>query len=131
MSVFEISAIIKINEDGITYLNNNGDKQFIDFHECRRNWAEHVNTSGQYMTWDEEPIKNIAQADTTCVGKRDWFSAKPFYEFFTKPVVRFEIIPKRKPWEIFNKRWVHRYYPQFHAVQTKINELGWTTFDMG
>ncbi len=131
MSVFEISAVININEEGITYIGNNQDEQFIDFKECRKNWVEHVNSSRQYTTWDGELIKNITEADTNCVGMRDWFSAKPYYEFFTKPLVRFEIIPRRKPWEFFNKRWVHRYYPQFHAVQAKIDEFGWTTFDMG
>ena len=34
MSVFEISAVIKINEEGITYIDNNQDEQFTDFKKC-------------------------------------------------------------------------------------------------
>lgn len=45
--------------------------------------------------------------------------------------VRFEIRPKRKFWEIINKRWLQRYYPSFHDIEKKLNEVGWSTFDLG
>ena len=131
MEVYSFSNIVEINKEGLIYIDMNGSERFIDFNECRRNWVKHVNESGNYITWEGKLYRNISEDNTNCVGQRDWFSDKPYIEFFTNPVIRFEIIPKRKVWDNFNKYWKHRYYGEFLRVHMKINECGWSTFDLG
>lgn len=85
MLVCDISNIIEINKDMMTYANENGNQQYIDFNECRSNWVKHVNESNNYITLAGEWVNNISESDTRCVGQRDWFSEKPYYEFFVNP----------------------------------------------
>lgn len=120
MEVYSFSNMIEINKEGLIYIDMGGTKQLIDFSECRSNWVKHVNESGDFITWEGEPYKNISENDTNCVGQRDWFSDKPYIEFFTNPVIRFEITPKRKIWEVFNKYWKQRYYQEFLGIHMKI-----------
>ncbi|MCX7923921.1 MAG: hypothetical protein N3B21_18200 [Clostridia bacterium] len=131
MNVYDISSIIEINKDGLIFLGTDGNKHSINFHECRSNWVKHVNESGSYITWSGERINNLNDTDTTCIGQRDWFSEKPYFEFFTNPLIRFEIQPKRRLLDIFAKHWKQRYYPQFYNIQKKIENAGWCTFDLG
>jgi hypothetical protein len=131
METYSFSSVAEINKDGLIYIDGNGDHRFVGFIDCRRNWVKHVNESGNFVTWDGEPFKNISENDTNCVGQRDWFSDKPYIELFTEPVIRFEITPKRRLWEVFNKHWKRRFYKDFLSLQMKINECGWSTFDLG
>jgi hypothetical protein len=131
MTVYDISSILDINKDGLVYLDENGDKQHIDFYMCRSNWVKHVNESKKYITWDGEPVRNISEEVSNCVGQPDWFFEKPYYEFFTNPIIKFEITPKRRFWDVFNKHWIQRYYSCFYSIQKKINDAGWSTFDLG
>lgn len=104
--IFDISCIIEISKTGLTYSNHNGDRCFIDFYNCRRNWVNYVNESKKFITWEGEPFRNISESGTNCIGQRDWFSEKPYFEFFDNPIVRFEIRPQKRFWEVFNKRWI-------------------------
>ena len=66
------------------------------------------------------------------MGERDWFADRPYYEFFSSPAkIRFEICPKKRLIDYFNKYWVSRYYGQFREVSIKLEDAGWTTFDLG
>lgn len=131
MEVYSFSSIVEINKEGLIYIDKKGSRNFIDFIECRKGWVKLVNQSGEYITWEGEPYKDITENDTNCVGQRDWFYEKPYIEFFTEPMIRFEIIPKKRIFDILNKSWKQRYYKKFASVHLKINDLGWSTFDLG
>ncbi|HEX9063131.1 MAG TPA: hypothetical protein VF941_23405, partial [Clostridia bacterium] len=131
MLIYNISSIIEINKDILVYKDEYDNRQNIDFWECRNYWVKHVNESKAYVTWEGQPYTGISENDTNCVGQRDWFADKPYFEFFSNPVVRFEIRPKKRFLDIFKKNWVSRYYPQFSAIREKLEEAGWSTFDLG
>ncbi|MDP4145457.1 MAG: hypothetical protein Q8936_13390 [Bacillota bacterium] len=131
MEVYGFSNIIEIDKDKLKYTDKSGVAKYVYFDECRSNWVKHVNQSGDFVTWDGQPYKNINEEDTNCVGQRDWFADKPYFEFFTTPVIRFEIIPKRRVWEIFMKHWKQRYYQEFHKISSKLSDCGWSTLDLG
>ena len=131
MEVYSFSSIIEITNESLVYNDCNGVKRIIDFNECRSNWVKHVNNSGDFMTVDGQPYKNITERDTRCVGQRDWYSSKPYIEFFTEPRVRFEIVAYKRIWDVFFKNWKDRYYQNFLNTHLKIGECGWSTFDLG
>ena len=79
MPVYGFSNIIDINREGLVYADENGDRQFIDFNECSKNWVKQVNESNDNVTGDGAPHRNISERTTTCVGKRDWFADKPYF----------------------------------------------------
>ena len=68
MNIYDVSSIIDISKDGITYLDSTGDRQYIDFYICRSNWVKHVNDSKDFITWNGDPYNNITENDTNCVG---------------------------------------------------------------
>ena len=131
MEVYGFSSIIEINKEGLIYFDKVGERKSIIFCECRKNWVKYVNNSGDFITWEGEPYKDISENDTNCVGQRDWFFEKPYIEFFTEPVIRFELIPQKRFWDIFNMNWKSRYYKEFASTHLKINDCGWSTFDLG
>lgn len=113
--------ILSINEQGLTYLNELGDKCFLDFEICRRNWVVYANTSGEFVG------ENISLRDTNCVGWRNVIGEPPYIEFFSEPRTRFEY--PSKGWERMlglNKR----FYKDFYRLQQQIIDADWSTLDL-
>lgn len=132
MDVYEIGNILEITKDMLIYKDNSGNKKSIYFNECRKNWVDYVNKSSDFITWDGEPYKNISEKDTTCVGQRDWFDKKPYFEFFSNPKIKFEIKPQKRFIDKFNKHQVSSsYYKIFYGIRLKLEKAGWSTFDLG
>jgi hypothetical protein len=127
---FLISDIKEINKSKIIYVDCDNKLKEIDLLECSKNWVEHFN-SHEYITWDRNPAPKITVQNNDCVGERDWFDEKPYYEFYTDPKIRFELHPKKRFIDRFRKHWNQRYYPEFHKVSIDLEKAGWSTFDLG
>jgi len=119
-----LTVRVPYRKDRIRFVDNKGievvdaqlKSRFIDFEICRRNWAEHVNTSGEFRTRDLKP------EDTRCVAWHDYAAKPPFFEFFTNPRIRFEFF--------FS---LHCLRPQraFLELQGLLNNSGWKSYDLG
>ena len=70
--------------------------QEIDLIECSRNWVDYFNSRDDFITWEGKPAPKKKYEENKCIGERDWFADNPYYEFFSKPKMRFEIQPKKK-----------------------------------
>jgi len=105
-----------VDKKGIEVVDAQFKLRFIDFEICRRNWAEHVNTTGEFRTQDLKP------EETRCVAWRDYAAKPPFVEFFTDPRIRFEFC--------FS---FHCLRPQkaFLELQRLLNNSGWKSYDLG
>src|SRR5262245_26288824 len=97
--------ILDIKADGLTYVDDEGNKQFINFAECFENYF-HEATSPEYiermkelnpqMQWDKEGVENYIEkrrrwreiADRCILGK-PWADG-PYIEFHTEPPIRFD-----------------------------------------
>lgn len=129
-TTFLIRRIKEITKEKLIFINDENQIQEIDFIECRKNWVEHFNTN-DFITWEGEPAPKITFDENECVGERDWFAQKPYYEFYTHPKIRFEIRPKKRLIDHFIKYWVERYYNEFRSVEESLHEVGLSTFDLG
>lgn len=97
----------------------------ISFRECRKNWVAYVNGS------DEFHVTDLIEDQTKCVGWRDFFHTLPYIEFFSEPRVRFVFNDSNHIFKIiWNKRVSRKETKHFLKLQTRINEVGWTTYDL-
>jgi hypothetical protein len=112
--------IASITKQGIDYIDESGEKFFIDFDICRKNWVIYVREG------DEFGHKEITEAETTCVGWRNIIGHPPFIEFFTIPRTRFEFSQTLFD-RIFRRRGLIR---NFQAFQKAIWDAGWSTLDL-
>lgn len=107
--------IKSINKNSLQYIDGNGDLQFIDFEECRKNWVEYVNKSEDFS------VNNLSVNETKCIGLRNMINKPPYIEFFTDHKVKIEfkfstfcLLPHKA----------------FTELQAKITEIGWNTYDL-
>jgi len=126
-----ISNIKEISCDKITYYDNDNAEQRIDLFECRKNWVEYFNSRDDFITWDGNPAPKITIEENKCVGERDWFAEKPYFEFFSNNKIRFEMQLKKRWIDFFHKGWRGRYHSEFHKISLALEKAGWTTFDLG
>lgn len=113
--------IIEVTSEGIRYLDENREEQFIDFAECYQRYLDGLN--------DPEHIKGFKEANPTrsdeeleanlnyCrslkkVADRDF--TVPYIEFYTQPRIRFNF-PNRD---------------EYDEVIWGIRKAGWRTYDM-
>lgn len=125
-----ISDIKEITSEYIIYYEHDHSEKMIDLLECSKNWVEHFN-SHHYMTWEGDPAPKITIETNNCVGERDWFAEKPYFEFFSSPKIRFELHPKKRIRDYFNKYWRGRYHEEFGHIVAELKKAGWVTFDLG
>lgn len=130
IETFLISSIIEITKDRLIFTNNKNQLQEIDFYECRKNWVEYFNNN-EFVTFEGDPVPKTSMEENTCVGERDWFFEKPYYEFYSNPKIRFEIHPKKRLFDYLYKYWHQRYYPEFCKVDSELHKVGLCTFDLG
>ena len=125
-----MSKVLRVTNSTIQYLDDENSEQEINLYECNANWVEHFN-SHDYITWDGNPAPKITSEDSNGVGERDWFADKPYIELFSHPKIRFEIRPKKKLFDFFNRNWKDRYYNEFRKLCDDLQKAGWSTFDLG
>jgi len=120
------SSIVQISSEGVYYKESLQEAiKRISFRECRKNWVAYVNESDEFHTTD------LIEDQTKCVGWRDSCHMPPYIEFFSEPRVRFVFNDSN---HILNKIWNNRVSRKetkhFLTLQTRINEVGWTTYDL-
>ena len=93
VETYLICSIKEITKDKLLFINNKNHIQEIDFLLCRRNWVDYHNKN-DFITWEGKPAPKITLEECKCVGVRDWFAEKPYYEFYSNPKIRFEIHPR-------------------------------------
>ena len=99
--------------------------------ECSKNWVEYFNSRDDFITWEGNPAPKITTEENKCVGERDWFADKPYFEFYSNPKIRFELHLTKRFFDRFRKYWRHRYHKHFHKISLDLEEAGWCTFDLG
>ena len=130
--VYELSRIKEIVRSQLIYLDENNQEKYIDLKQCNENWITFFNNNIQdFVTWNGEAVKPQTTKENHCVGERDWFAEKPYFEFYSMPKIRFEIRPQKHFLDFLNKNWHQRYYKYFHEVSKKLGNAGWSTFDLG
>jgi len=129
--IYSIKSIKNIFYEKIMYCDNAGNEKEIDLSECNKNWIEYI-IGENHITAEGNPAPKLSVETDRCVGERDWSADKPYFEFFSIPKTRFEIQPKRRLLDYFNRHWPHcrRYYLEFHEIQKKLAAVGWTTYDL-
>lgn len=82
-----MKEIINITPDGVHYVDDDGNPQFIDFATCQQNNIEDMKKSmGSRWTDDEEAFWQSAKY----VGVRYAFHDPQIIGFYTKPFIQFE-----------------------------------------
>ncbi len=101
--------IKSISYDGIHYIDDTGQTQFIDFKQCNSNWKE--NNKGKTGVTEEY------LAETVCIGERGGL----YFVFYTEPktVINF----KRSIWCLKPRK-------AFYKLQMDIVYSGWSTYDL-
>ncbi|MBZ0289269.1 MAG: hypothetical protein K8I30_16740 [Anaerolineae bacterium] len=125
MKSMDGNRIKAVTSVGISYLNDEGFAQFIDFAECYANYVQ-MRTSPEY--WEQlKRVNNKSDADWEWhiervkkwkeIGIRQpltppWADG-PYIEFHTEPPIRFKFSNEE----------------DYRAVMTKITYTEWKTFD--
>ena len=126
-----IKNIKEISCEKIIYYDNDNVEQEINLLECSKNWVKYFNSRDDFITWEGNPAPKITVGENKCVGERDWFAEKPYFEFFSNPKIRFELHLKKRFMDNFKKHWRHRYHKEFNKISLDLIEVGWGTFDLG
>src|SRR5262245_35766050 len=120
--------IQNITADGFTYLDEDGNKKFIDFSLCYENYLKET-TSPEYIArmkelnpqsqWDDDGVKKYIERRTKWrgIGERNvlakpWADG-PYIEFYTQPRIRFDFATE----------------DEYRKVRYAIEQFGWRTFD--
>jgi hypothetical protein len=92
-----MKQIANITPNGIDYLDEEGNPQFLDFENCYRNFLmETQKRMGyRYTDKDQEFYKTWKS-----VGVRYPFSNPPAIVFYTIPLTEFEFPSKESVWEV-------------------------------
>jgi len=103
--VFSENEILEITAQGILLING----MYIEFAKCAEIWSN-----------ENSP------EETKCVGERNATDCSFTFYALPKPVM-IKFIPKGKLAEFFSK---NNTYNRFRALQKKIIEFGYRTYDM-
>lgn len=112
--------IIEITSEGLTYLDENGERQFIDFADCYQRYLDRWNDPVHLKRFKEgNPTRSDEELEASLkriraykeVGGRDF--SVPYIEFYTEPPTRF----------YFSN------LDEFYKVQYLLKKAGWRTFD--
>ena len=108
----EKKAIKSVTKEGIEYVDELGNLQFIDFEVCYQNFLEHKNEQQiPYMTEELKRTNTVWK----CVGQRNICGNPPYIELFTDPLTRFEFDSPDQG---------------FYELDYRIRKTGWKTFDL-
>ena len=111
-----------ITPEGITYLDDNGNEQFIDFAVCYANFVKEVTSPEHWEiikksnNYTDEAWDNYRQGIERWkrVGQRDFVAHPPYIEFLSDPIIRFEF----------------ETMDEFYQVEGRVRKLGWRTMDL-
>lgn len=124
MKCIDISRIQEITEQELIYLNDSGERISIDLIACTRQYAQ------EYETTTGKPYPTVCR----CIGNR-W--VLHYFELYSTPEhIRFalqikplngwqKLVARMIGWNFYRKE-----LNQFGRIRRKINEVGFTTFDM-
>jgi len=112
--------IIEVNDEGILYLDEHGQKQFINFAACYQRYLDKWNDPDHIKGFKEinqffsdEELEKALQVmrEYREIGGRDF--TVPYIEFYTDPPTRFTFSNS----------------DEFRKVQYLARKAGWETFD--
>jgi hypothetical protein len=117
------AQIREITPEGLTYVDEEGKLQFIDFEACYQKHMtafmkpEHLERYKEinYMTDEDLQARLELMKDWKEIGGRDLYGNPPYIEFYSDPPVRFEFADVN----------------EFHRVRYLVHKGGWHTFDRG
>jgi hypothetical protein len=96
--------IIAITHDGLSFLDNHGNEQWIDFAECYQNYLRE-SLAPPVERWKQVGVRNILTPP--------WADG-PFIEFHTDPPIRFQFETEE----------------DFYKARKTIEAGGWSTMDL-
>lgn len=114
--IIHFGRIKEIIKDGIFFVDEENEKHFIDFKECRKNWVEFAKNS------DEMSCTDLKEDETNCVGWRNCIGKPSFIEIFSNPRVKFVLSCEQNIFEKLFRRESKKCYQEFYKVQKSINE---------
>jgi hypothetical protein len=112
--------IIEITSEGLLYLNENEETQFINFEDCYQRYLDRWNDPDNVRRFREgNPTRSDEELDASLerirakkeVGWRDF--SVPYIRFYTEPPIRFDFSD----------------ITEFHSVEGLVRKAGWRTFD--
>jgi hypothetical protein len=129
MKIVDGKQIQHITADGLSYLDEDGHEEYINFIACYEHYLreatspeyiERIKMLNQQMDWDNEGVKKYVEKRTRWkeIAMRDVLTAPwadgPYIEFYTEPPVRFNFETKE----------------QYSKIRSEIEGFGWKTFDL-
>lgn len=84
------------------------DGHIVNLAECAARWSE---------------AKGISSKNYSCIGDRDQKAYTPYFEIYSKPVIRIVFTKKGLMWNNRNEK-------EFEKMRSQIGSLGWTLRDI-
>jgi hypothetical protein len=112
--------IIEITSEGLWYVNENEETQFINFENCYQRYLDRWNNPDHVGRFKEvNPGRSDEELNASLerirarkeVGRRDY--SVPYISFYTDPSIRFDFSD----------------YTEFRRVEDLVQKAGWRTFD--
>lgn len=122
-----VSSITAIDSDGITYINEEGQRRKLLFNSCHQYWVRQAteNPDG-FLTWDGYPVPPTEPGNENVVGRHNFTADVPYYDFFYDVHVRFYMEQKHGLFHSMEKN-----KQAFLAVEEQVNAFGWKTYNAG
>jgi len=120
------TQIRSLTSEGISYEDEHGVEQFINFSQCYQNYLERELTDERWEQIKQLNRKTDNDKEAYIASVKEWkqvairnvleppWADGPFIEFHTKPPVRFKFAS----------------IDQFYEVRNVIENNGWVTFDL-
>ena len=124
--ILDGSQIRSVTAQGITYVDDDGAEQFIDFAQCYENYVKDMlsperwetikrvnnKTDDFWETWVAK-VKKFKQVGQRQILTPPWADG-PFIEFYTEPPMRFKFATE----------------DEYDSVRDALEEGSWRTFDL-
>lgn len=104
---------MEVTSEGYSFIDDNGKESSVDFKECNENWVSYHKRKNNWSDVETQDFRNQSK----CVAQRDICAEPCCFTFFTKPFTKIEFTGLKAK-------------SKFRDFQMKINEVGWTTFDL-
>ena len=92
-----MKEITTITPDGVNYIDEEGNPQFIDFESCSQNYVKQME-KGRESSFTEED-RSFWQRGKF-VGRRHTWSEPPNIAFYTEPRIYFEFPTRDDVWKV-------------------------------
>jgi hypothetical protein len=109
------ARVTSVTQQRVEYIDESGQKQFIDLEQCARNWMRnHCEQEEEFCLLPGVSAAAAAAWNLRCVGQRAACSSSSWVEFMNERSTRFEF-------EAYEAVYTHLLNP--------LGEAGWYTFD--